>query len=71
MVNGNSSYPLCIDHKKDDIDALGYLVPNYLIRKSLFDALRPYSNVEFINTVLDIAHRRTIAASSCLIALKE
>ena len=51
MVNGNSSYPLCIDHKKDDIDALGYLVPNYLIRKSLFDALRPYSNVEFMSNI--------------------
>lgn len=48
VVNGNSSYPLCFDRNKDDIDALAYLVPNYLIRKSLFETLQGFENVEIL-----------------------
>lgn len=48
VLNGNSSYFLDFDSKNVAGDALGYLVPNYLIRKSLFEEVEPLSNVEIL-----------------------
>ncbi len=46
VINGNSSYCLEIDSKKADVDALGYLVPNYLIRKALYEVVAQLNNVQ-------------------------
>jgi ubiquinone biosynthesis UbiH/UbiF/VisC/COQ6 family hydroxylase len=48
VLNGNSPYFLDFDCKNISGAALGYLVPNYLIRKSLFEEVEPLSNVEII-----------------------
>ncbi|MCW8943682.1 MAG: 5-demethoxyubiquinol-8 5-hydroxylase UbiM [Sedimenticola sp.] len=56
VINGNSSYCLDIDSKKTEADALGYLVPNYLIRKALYEAVEPINNVTILTetTVSDV-----------------
>ena len=53
VINGNSNYPLCFDRDQEDIDALAYLVPNHLIRRSLFQTLQHHENVE-IKTNLSV-----------------
>ncbi|MCW8946584.1 MAG: 5-demethoxyubiquinol-8 5-hydroxylase UbiM [Sedimenticola sp.] len=69
VINGNSSYCLEIDSKKTDADALGYLVPNYLIRKALYEAVEPLNNVKILTetTVRDVAidqQQATVSLSS-------
>jgi len=56
VINGNSSYCLEIDSKKESVDALGYLVPNYLIRKALYEEVVTSENVELLTgtTVDDV-----------------
>jgi ubiquinone biosynthesis UbiH/UbiF/VisC/COQ6 family hydroxylase len=39
VMTGKSSYQLLFDHRDTKCAALGYLVPNHLIRKAAFDAL--------------------------------
>ncbi len=51
VLNGESSYFLDFDSKNVAGDALGYLVPNYLIRKSLFEEAEPLPNVEILTDV--------------------
>lgn len=46
VVNGNSSYSLHFHRDPTDIEALAYLVPNYLIRAALFEALHGFKNVK-------------------------
>jgi len=54
VLNGDSSYFLDFDSKNVAGDALGYLVPNYLIRKSLFEEAEPLPNVEILtDTVVE------------------
>jgi ubiquinone biosynthesis UbiH/UbiF/VisC/COQ6 family hydroxylase len=48
VFNGDSSYPLAFDNKKDSLEALGYLVPNYQIRKAIYDEVVTQDNVEII-----------------------
>lgn len=48
VLNGNSPYFLDFDSTNVSGEALGYLVPNYLIRKSLFEEVEPLSNVEIV-----------------------
>ena len=48
VLNGNSPYFLDFDSKNVSGDALGYLVPNYLIRKALFEEVKPLSNVGIV-----------------------
>lgn len=56
VINGNSSYCMEIDSSKEDVDALGYLVPNYLIRKALYEEVVTSENIELLpgTTVLDV-----------------
>jgi len=57
VLNGNSSYFLDFDSKHVAGDALGYLVPNYLIRKSLYEETEPLANVEILtDTVVESLH---------------
>jgi len=54
VLNGDSSYFLDFNSKNVAGDALGYLVPNYLIRKSLFEEAEPLPNVEILtDTVVE------------------
>ena len=54
VLNGNSPYFLDFDSKNVAGDALGYLVPNYLIRKALFEEVEPLTNVQIVtDTVVE------------------
>ena len=48
VLNGTSSYFLHFDHRETDKETLGYLVPNHLIRKALYEALVGFTNVKLI-----------------------
>jgi ubiquinone biosynthesis UbiH/UbiF/VisC/COQ6 family hydroxylase len=56
VINGNSSYCLDIDSKRENVEALGYLVPNYLIRQALYAEVAGGGNVELLTdtTVSDV-----------------
>ena len=46
VINGNSSYCLDIDSKQADVEALGFLVPNYQIRRALYEEVTAQGAVE-------------------------
>ena len=48
VLNGDSPYYLDFDCTQVDADALGYLVPNHLIRQSLYEEAAPLDNVELL-----------------------
>jgi ubiquinone biosynthesis UbiH/UbiF/VisC/COQ6 family hydroxylase len=48
VLDGTSPYFLHFDHRKVCNDALGYLVSNHLIRKSLYEQVETLSNVKLI-----------------------
>lgn len=45
IMNGLSPHELRVDHRDAGRDALGYLVPNHLIRKHAYEAVRAVPNV--------------------------
>jgi len=49
VLDGNSKYFLNFAHNEIKKECLGYIVPNYLIRKSLFKRLKNIKNVTLIN----------------------
>jgi ubiquinone biosynthesis UbiH/UbiF/VisC/COQ6 family hydroxylase len=51
VLDGTSSYFLHFDHRKICHDALGYLVSNHLIRKSLYEEVETLANVKLITNV--------------------
>jgi ubiquinone biosynthesis UbiH/UbiF/VisC/COQ6 family hydroxylase len=63
VLNGRSPYALHFDRRKINCDALGFLVPNHLLRKALYDEVDTMDNVErlyeqsieTINTTTDSA----------------
>ncbi|AKH19343.1 5-demethoxyubiquinol-8 5-hydroxylase UbiM [Sedimenticola thiotaurini] len=56
VINGDSSYSLKFDSRKEGVDALGYVVPNYLIRKALYEEVTDRENIEILadTSVLDV-----------------
>ncbi len=48
VINGNSSYSLKFDSNKEGVDALGYVVPNYLIRKALYEEVAIIEDIELL-----------------------
>ena len=44
VLNGNSPYTLNFDHSEIQKESLGYLIPNYLIRKNLYKRLKNIPN---------------------------
>ena len=48
VINGDSSYCLNIDSKKESVDALGYIIPNFQIRKALYDEVIALNKVEIL-----------------------
>ena len=49
VLDGDSKYFLNFDHHEIQKDCLGYLIPNYVIKKSLYKRLKKSSNISFIN----------------------
>jgi ubiquinone biosynthesis UbiH/UbiF/VisC/COQ6 family hydroxylase len=49
VLDGNSKYFLNFAHGEIKKECLGYIVPNYLIRKSLFKRLKKLKNITLIN----------------------
>jgi len=69
VFDGNSPSLLNFSSQKSNIDALGYLVPNQLIKKALFQRASQADNIEIINelSVEDI----NTSASSAEISLSD
>ena len=51
VLDGNSKYFLNFGHKEIMKDSLGYIVPNYIIKKALYKKLKNISNITLINKV--------------------
>ena len=49
VLDGDSKYFLNFDHNEINKECLGYIIPNYLIRKSLYKRLKSLKNVTLIN----------------------
>ena len=49
VLDGDSKYFLNFDHQEIQKECLGYLIPNYLIKKSLYKKLKSHSNITLIN----------------------
>ncbi len=45
VFDGDSDYSLEFDTSKSDIEELGYMIPNFSIRKACFDAIQGKSNI--------------------------
>ncbi len=48
VFNGDSDYSLDFDREKASVEALGYLVPNYQIRKAIYKEVATVDNVEIM-----------------------
>ncbi len=46
VLDGTSPYCLTFDREKASIEALGFIVSNHVIRKTLFDEIQAFDNVE-------------------------
>jgi len=51
VLDGNSPYFLGIDSDRETDEALGFLVPNYLIRQALYEAVETQDNIEFMTEI--------------------
>jgi ubiquinone biosynthesis UbiH/UbiF/VisC/COQ6 family hydroxylase len=64
VLNGTSPYFLNFDNDNPSLEALGYLVPNYHIRKALYEEVKNIDNVELLTdvTVTDIHSYAQVAS---------
>ena len=59
VLNGNSPYSLTFTRPTESMEALGYLIPNHLIRKAFYEEVETMDNVEIItNTHVDDVHTK-------------
>jgi len=49
VLNGDSHYSLNFNHREIQKESLGYLIPNYLIRKKLYKRLKNIPNVTLLD----------------------
>ena len=49
VLDGDSNYFLNFDHQEIQKECLGYLIPNYIIKKNLYRRLRNIPNITLIN----------------------
>ena len=57
VFNGDSSYSLDFTRPSRSMEALGYLIPNHLIRKAFYEEVETMKNVEIIaNSNVDDIH---------------
>jgi ubiquinone biosynthesis UbiH/UbiF/VisC/COQ6 family hydroxylase len=48
VINGNSSYSLDFTRPSKSLEALGYLIPNHLIRKAFYDEVATFKNITLL-----------------------
>jgi ubiquinone biosynthesis UbiH/UbiF/VisC/COQ6 family hydroxylase len=64
VLDGNSPYTLEFDRKQDHVDALGYLVSNHAIRRTLFAEVENLPDVELVaDTSVEAVATSTAAAT--------
>jgi ubiquinone biosynthesis UbiH/UbiF/VisC/COQ6 family hydroxylase len=75
VLNGAGGHALCLRPSREQGERLGHLVPNYQIRRALYDAVRTRPNVRLFAestatgiTVADTHARLTLAAGTTLTA---
>ena len=51
VLNGTSKYFLDFKHRQIQKECLGYLIPNYLLKKYLYKRLKKLTNVTLVNEV--------------------
>ena len=68
VLDGSSSYFLDFDHKEIEKECLGYLIPNYLIKKNLYKRLQSISNLHLINKVECVSIEENKNYSSILLS---
>ena len=51
VLNGTSSYFLGFDSKNTGKEALGYLVPNFLIRRGAYQSVKPWKNIDLMTDI--------------------
>ena len=51
VLDGDSRYFLNFDHEEIQRECLGYLIPNHIIKKSLYKRLKTISNISLISKV--------------------
>lgn len=51
VLNGTSSYFLGFDSQNTGKEALGYLVPNYLIRRAAYQSIQQWKNIDLMTDV--------------------
>lgn len=51
VLNGTSSYFLGFDSENTGKEALGYLVPNFLIRRGAYQSVKPWKNIDLITDI--------------------
>lgn len=67
VFNGDSAYSLDFIRPTQSMEALGYLIPNHLIRKALYEEVETLENVEIIaDTVVDRVHTDDTAGTVTL-----
>lgn len=71
VLDGTSSYYLHFDHRKVNHDALGYLVSNYLIRKSLYEQVETVPNVKVMTDTVVTSMETNRKCASVLLSSGE
>ena len=68
VMNGQSPYALCFDHKEANEDALRFMISNHRIRKAAYESLKNFKNVRLLtkNEVLKVE----TDSEKCQIALE-
>lgn len=51
VLNGTSSYFLGFDSENTGKEALGYLVPNFLIRRGAYQSVKPWKNIDLMTDI--------------------
>lgn len=65
VMNGESGYTLNFDNHQASVDVLGFLVPNHLIRKSLFATVESQQNATLL-TGVSVSDVRTDNQEACV-----
>jgi ubiquinone biosynthesis UbiH/UbiF/VisC/COQ6 family hydroxylase len=66
VLDGDSPFSMCFDNRNPRIDALGYLVPNHVIRQALFEEIEAASGVDLI-TGSAVADVHTDTQGACVV----
>ncbi len=64
VLNGTSSYSLDFTRPSEALEALGYLIPNHLIRKAFYETVTAFKNIKLITdtTVTEVETNDTFGS---------